>query len=364
MSFRRSFAILTAVTVVSISSFAAADEEAATEKCEGWFCDEEGKAAPTPKVGESSTVTIPGVDGADVLNGTIQEVVPGDHLTLKLPNGELKTLKWAELLQLQISGKIVIGGGGTTVSPAPAPTTPPPTTVVIAPPPPKYAPPAPPPPVYTPPQAYDHGDDDAPAKKEFRDRWALGLRLNFLSPNQQTSFVKDGPSMKDTVGNGTGFEASLGYRFGPSWTLYGAYEYGKFRGGTHGGDGASSSVVALGMRANTNPEGLGFFFDIGLGYRWFTTKNTAIAAANGQMTVMQDATTQYGGVDMLRLGIGLAIASSQHVNWHLGFTGAAGSFSKINDAGCSHGGDCKTIPEEKRGSYAFGGLALGGQFDL
>jgi len=361
MSLRRSFAIATAAVIVSVSSIAVADDDEAA--CEGWFCDEEGKSADTPKVGDVGTITIPGMSGSDVLSGTIQEVVPGDHLTLKLPNGELKTLKWAELLQLQISGKIVIGGGGTTVSPAPTPSAPPPTTVVIAPPPPKYAPPAPPPPVYNAPPAYDHSDDEPPPHKEFKDRWALGLRLNFLSPNEQSSFVKDGASMKDSVGAGTGFEASLGYRFGPAWTFYGAYEYGKFRSGRVTGDGASSSVLALGMRANTNPEGLGFFFDIGLGYRWLTMKNSPIAAANGT-TVMQDATSQYGGVDMLRLGLGLAIASSKHVNWHVGLTGAAGSFSKLNESGCSMGGDCKSIPEERRGSYAFGGLSIGGQFDM
>ena len=364
MSLRRSFAIATAAAIVSVTSLAVADDDAA---CEGWFCDEGGKSASdpkvAPKVGEVGTVTIPGIGGADdILSGTIQEVVPGDHLTLKLPNGELKTLKWAELLQLQISGKIVIGGGGTTVSPAP--TAPAPTTVVIAPPPPNYAPPAPPAPVYSPPPAIDSSDDEyPPLKKEFKDRFALGLRLNFLSPNEQSSFVKEGASLKDSVGAGTGFEASFGYRFGPAWTLYGAYEYGKFRSGRAGGDGASSSVLALGMRANTNPDGLGFYFDIGLGYRWLTLKNAPVTTANGT-TVAQDASTQYGGVDMLRLGLGLSLASSQHVSWNIGVTGAAGSFSKISESGCSMGGDCSSIPEEKRGSYAFGGLALGGQFDL
>ncbi len=364
MSLRRSFAIATAAVIVCASSVAVADDDA----CDGWFCDEGAKSAPAPKIGDPGTATIPAEDGSagtDILSGTIQEVVPGDHLTLKLPNGELKTLKWAELLQLQISGKIVIGAGGSASSPAPAPAAPPPAVVVVAPPPPKYEPPAPPAPIYTPPPIVDNGDGEPPPHKEFRDRWALGLRLNFLAPSEGTSFIKDGASMKDTVGAGTGFEASLGYRFGPSWTLYGAYEYGKFKGGRQYGDGASSSVVALGMRANTNPDGLGFFFDIGLGYRWFTTNNAPLLMSNGTAISGSDK-IEYGGVDMLRLGLGLAIASSQHVNWHLGLTMAAGSFSKMNDksGGCAIGGDCTTIAEDRRGSYAIGGLSLGGQFDL
>lgn len=363
MTFRLAFAASLALLTAAPSALA--------DECAGWFCDDEGNAAPAPKPGETGTATVPDpTGGTDILSGTITQVIPGESLTLKLPNGELKTLKWSELLQLQVSGKIVIGPGAA----APAPTPAPPTTVVIAPPPPKYAPP-PPAPVYTPPPA-DTSDEEHPTPhKHFRDRWALGLGLRFVSPGQQTAFVKDGPSMKDYLGGGTALETSLGYRFGPSWTMYGFFEYGRFRAGNSnaGGDQSiSSTAVGLGMRANTNPDGaIGFFFDIGAGYRWLTLPYSGDASrvdGNG-VTMMREGKTQFGGVEMLRLGLGLAVVASKHVSWNVAFTSSLGSFSKAKDSNgaCMGGGaghDCSTIPEDRRGSFAFAGIAIGGQFDL
>lgn len=370
MSFRPLFVSVATLAFASSVSFVASADE-----CTGWFCDEtpkspegDDKAADPAPGGDLGSVTIPGLDGG-ILSGTITEIVPGDHLTLKLPSGELKTLKWGELLQLQISGKIVIGGGGSVSAPAPAPKAPPPpSTVVITPPPPKYVPPAPPPtPVYAPPDDSD-GEYVAP-RDSFKERWTLGLGLSLMSPNDRATFVKHGPLMRDYVGGGTGFEASLGYRFSPSWTTYGFYEYARFRTGPQNGDVDSSiksSLLGLGLRANTNPDGpLGFFFDMGFGYRWMTVPGAATAIA-GSTPTSNDA--QLAGWEYLRLGAGLSLNSSKHVRWHVAVVGSAGSFSKLKQpgGGCAGGGNdgCDDIPEESRGSYAFGGLTFGGQFDL
>lgn len=356
--------IAASLALLAVSPTALADE------CAGWFCDDEGKSAPTPKPGDTGTATIPDpTGGTDILSGTITQVIPGESLTLKLPTGETKTLKWGELLQLQISGKIVIGGGGVAAHPPPAPNPPP--TVIISPPPPHYGPPPPPP--YTPPPAYDHYDDPQPKPaKTFKERWALGVGLRFVSPSEQTAFIKDGPSMKDYLGGGTALETSLGYRIGPSWTMYGFFEYGRFRAGRMNADGdqsISSTAVGLGMRANTNPDGpLGFFFDIGAGYRWLTLPYLGGHTAMDQngTTMMRAGKVQFGGVEMLRLSLGLSVVASKHVRWDVAFTSSLGSFSKYKDSsgGCFAGGDCGTIPEDRRGAFAFGGLSIGGQFDL
>lgn len=387
----RFVASLVAFTLMSSMSLVASADE-----CEGWFCDDDkassddASPAPTPKAGDDSAATVPGAEGvgSDVLTGKIIEVVPGDHLTLQLPNGETKTLKWSELLQLQIKGKIVIGAGGAA-TPAPPPAAAPPAAsppvVVITPPPPTYAPKhhhkkhlksyggtyAPPPPPYLPPAANDSSEADAADRKAFRERWTLGLGLSFLSPNDRATFFKNGPNMTEYVGGGNAFEASLGYRISPAWTPYGFYEYGRYRTGsanTSADSPVTSSLVGLGMRANTNPEGpLGFFVDFGVGYRWLTVPYAG-GASDGRSVMSGTGKTEYSGWEYLRLGLGLAIASSQNVRWTLAFTGSAGSFSKANDSnsGCvgpSEGG-CNEIPEERRGSYAFGGFAIGGHFDL
>jgi hypothetical protein len=352
---------LTLTTLAFIGALSLAAPAALADECAGWFCDDNNNPAPVPKVGDVGTATIPNIAGAgnDILSGTITEVVPGDHLTLKLPNGELKTLQWAELLQLQISGKIVIGGGGGAAThPPPAPNPP---TVVITPPPPKYAPP--PPPAYVAPPMYDAPAEPAKPHKSFRERWALGLGLRFVSPSGSSSFIKGGPSMKDYLGGGTAFEGSLGYRIGPSWTMYGFFEYGRFRAGSvnAGGDNSiSSTAVGGGMRANTNPDGpLGFFFDIGIGYRWLTLPYDANNSNAMNQYVALQSKTQFSGVEMMRLGLGLSIVASQHVRWDLAFTSSLGSYSKYKNAEGS-----ETIPEDRRGAFAYGGLSIGGQFDM
>jgi hypothetical protein len=363
MSFRIVAASLAVLTIGSISGSALADE------CSGWFCDDDGKSAPAPKAGDTGTATVPApAGGTDVLSGTIVQVIPGVSITLKLATGELKTLSWADLLQLQVSGKIVIGGG----SAAPPPAAKPPATVVISPPPPTYAPP-PPAPVYAPPPAADYSAPYRKPKSEFRERFALGVGLRFVTPGQSTAFVKDGPSMRDYLGGGTALETSLGYRFGPAWTMYGFFEYGRFRAGAanQGGDQSiSSTAVGLGMRANTNPDGpVGFFFDIGAGYRWLTLPYAAATSSHqvAGTTMMQDGKVQFGGVEMMRLGLGLSVVASKHVRWDVAFTASLGSFSKAKDSNRScvgSDGDCNTIPEDRRGSFSFAGLSIGGQFDL
>lgn len=366
MSFRPLLVSVATLAFASSVTFVASADE-----CTGWFCDEtpkapDGDAKDDSKPGDLGTATIPGLDGG-ILSGTITEIVPGDHLTLKLPNGELKTLKWGELLQLQISGKIVIGGG-VSAPPPPPKAPPPPATVVIAPPPPKYvSPPPPPTSVYAPPDDSD-GESVAP-HDSFKERWTLGLGLSLMSPNDRATFVKRGPLLKDYVGSGTGFEASLGYRFSPSWTTYGFYEYARYRTGPQNGDvdnSTKSSLLGLGLRANTNPDGpLGFFFDMGFGYRWMTVPGAASAITGGTRAA---GDAELAGWEYLRLGAGLSLNSSKHVRWHVAVVGSAGSFSKLKQpsGGCVGGGSdsCEDIPEDSRGSYAFGGLTFGGQFDL
>src|SRR4051812_689384 len=91
-----SLALLSMFAVAAVAPAASADE------CTGWFCGGEEAPAPPalPLPGQVGTATIPGPAGNDVLSGVITEIVPGDHLTLKLPNGELKVITWPQLLQL------------------------------------------------------------------------------------------------------------------------------------------------------------------------------------------------------------------------------------------------------------------------
>ncbi len=353
------FVALTALTAPFVASSAHAEE------CTGWFCGE------LPQVGDVGTATlppvVPGAPGSsDVLTGTIQEVVPGDHVTLKLPSGELKVLQWSQFLSLQVSGKIVIGGGGGTTAPPPVTPAPPPVTTIVV-----QPKPAPPPPaVYAPPPAYDNPVlAHHPRTVPFRETWAVGLRLNFLRPGENSEYYKGSQGMRDTLGSGTALQVDLGYRFSPAWMAYGYYEYGRFSAAND--EKATSHGLGLGMKANTNPRGpLGFTFDLGMGYRWLEVPYySTTSAMPGNFPSSSSSSSpmgsyQFGGWDILRLGVGIALNPSRHVQLDLGVAGVVGMFSRKQDSngGCG-GGDC-SIPDSARSTYSFTGFTLGGRFDL
>lgn len=369
------------LAVVSASSFAAAQEDS----CSGWFCDDKPSTptpapttpAPTwptiggiPEVGMPGVVTIPGAAGTpDVLSGTISEVVPGDHLTLKLGNGEVKVLLWSQLLSLSVSGKIVIGGSsGGSATPPPVISTPPPATVIVAP---------PPPPVAAPPPSYDYSQPVAPRTHEFRERWTLGVRLNFNSPSDTSTFSKNGPSMSNWVGGGTAIEADVGYRVSPHWTPYGFFEYGRYKTGASNDfidDRSTSSMVGLGIRANTNPDGaVGFVIDLGIGYRWLTVPYGGLGGAgamegqivpqNSNTYMTQTGKVTYSGFEALRLALGLSLFNSSHFSSEVLLQGSIGTFSHKSDANGSCSDGCQ-IDDQNTGAHAFGGISFGGHFDL
>ncbi len=379
MSLRPSLAVSIALaSVASLASLLAVSTPAQADDCTGWFCDDEGKSAPAPKAGEPTTATVPDGDGGtDILSGKVVEVIPGVHIKLELANGEVKTIAWATLLQLQISGKIVIGGGSAAPAPKAAPPPAPPSVVIIAPMPPQKQLP-PPPPSHVSPPPVDHMDDDGHEHRSFKERWALGFRLNFLQPGANSNLIKGtNNGLRDFVGTGTGLELNLGYRVSPAWTPYGFFEYARFKHGTinDGVDGnVTSAFTGLGIHANTNPDGpIGFLFDIAMGYRWLT-----VPYGPGQLSSLDGTPSTggaqgpagkvtYGGFQALRLGMGLSIVSSRHVRFDVQLQGTVGSFSRRTDSNgsCVGGGkECESIPEDKRGAHMFGGLSIGGMFDL
>jgi hypothetical protein len=356
MFLRRPFAF--GVSALGLSLLVlAASRAGAAENCDGWFCDDGAQPDAPPVV---ATVPTP-AGGTDVLAGTITEVVPGDHLTLRLPNGELRTLAWAELLQLQVSGKIVIGPGA---APAPAPAPAPPTVIVA---------PAPPPARVIAPPPAPMVDEPEPAPRRlprpFEERASLGLRLNFLSPGDESRVTQGGAPLGSYVGSGTGLELDLGYRISPSWTPYVFYEHGWFRPGdanAGSADAVRSSFAGVGLRANTNPDGpIGFLFDIGVGYRWLTVP-FAPGSGNGLEGPGSSSAgrVQYSGFQALRVGLGLSIGVTQNVRFDLALQASAGTFSRRSESGSRCAGICEEIREDDRAIHSFGGISLGSHFDL
>ena len=331
--------------------------------------------ASIASAGEPATVVLS--DGS-VLSGELADIVNGDHLSLKMPNGELKTIAWTQIGSMQIgaSGTIIIGGG-TAAAPAPTPAPPPPVVYAPAPPPPPvvYAPP-PPAPTYSYPIA---SQPAAPPRARFQPSWSFGGRFGTISPGKTGDIIggsnnganRDNLPVRNYVGGGVAIEGDVGYHFSPAWTFYGFWEHGFLgKGDTNSGvsGDASSNFVGFGMNANTNPDGpIGFYFDVGAGYRWlsFPYSNTSgSTAANGTGGV--DSRVTVSGFEALRLGIGMSMVMSPTFRLDLMLNGTAGYFSHVDDSATSSctTADCTTIPSDRRAVHSFGGLTIAGHWDM
>jgi hypothetical protein len=328
---------------------------------------------------EPGTIVL--TDGTSI-GGDIIEMVTGDHLAIKLPNGTVKTVAWSQLASLQVgaSGTIVIGGGTPTPPPQPVPPPEP-----VPPPPVVYTPP-PPPVVYAPPPPQpvpEYIEPPPPPPPRFTPAWTVGGRIGSISPGKDGQLIGasnngsggDNTPVKSYVGSGISLEGDLGYHFSPAWTFYGFWEHGFLgRGELNGGvsNDSSSNFVGIGMQANTNPEGpLGFYFDVGLGYRWLTfsyMNATAAGQTNAPTSSGSEGRVTFGGFEALRLGIGAALVVNPQFRLDMMITGSAGYFSRFDDSNspCSSSGDtsCGKIPSDRRAIHSFTGLTVSAHWDL
>ncbi len=317
-------------------------------------------------------------DGTSVA-GEITEIVNGDHLSIRLPNGELRTLAWTQIatMQVGVSGTIVIGPqpAATPAPPPPQPAPPPPVVYAPAPPPPVVYAPPPPQPAYYPPQY------QPPPPPRFQPAWVLGGRFGTLSPGKNSSLIGgsqngtagDDVPLKSYVGSGIALEADVGYHFAPSWTFYGFWEHGFLgKGDVNSGvsGDSSSNFVGLGFQANTNPRGpLGFYFDVGAGYRWLTLSYaTGQTGPGADPRYANEAKRSVGGWEPLRIGIGAAIVVNPQFSLDVLLHASAGYFSKMDDSAspCSGSGDssCGSIPVDRRAIHTFSGISVAAHWDL
>jgi hypothetical protein len=335
--------------------------------------------------GENGTIVL--ADGTS-LGGEIIEIVQGDHLALRLPNGEIRTVQWAQIASMQVgaSGSVVIGPGGSPTPPPPqpipppapvvepAPTSPPPPPVVYAPPPPQVTPP------------YDAAPPPPPPER-FTPRWTFGGRIGPMWPGKNGQLVgatnngADGNGVSETsyVSSGLAVEGDFGYHFSPAWTFYGFWEHGFLgRGDLNSGAdlGASSDFVGVGFDANTNPKGpIGFYFDVAAGWRWlgvYMPNSVGVLGAPSNTPGASDSSSfskrTYDGFETLRLGIGMSIVVDPTFRLDLIVSGSAGYFSHVDgDSSCpvsNDGNACGSIPSDRRAVHSFGTFTIAGHWDL
>jgi hypothetical protein len=328
-----------------------------------------GALAFLPAATASATPGTITLSGGEVLAGDITEVVNGDHITLRLPGGQIRIVTWAQIGGFQISG-----GASVTVSAGTPAPTPPPT--YTAPPPaygtPTYTPaPAPPPPAYgSPPPAYGYGSPPPayaapppPPRHWYQQGPVIGGRLttSYLSGSLDK---RNGGNAQitDFVGFGGGAEIDFGWRWSPKLQGYLGVELtGYSTGPTNVNytnyDTPWGAWVGLGLQGNTNPRGLGFYWDIATGLRVLHVGYTDI---NGNAQ-----SANYSGWEMLRVGLGLSLRAD-HVDINVAPWASVGMFSSVSDANCdaAYGGSFCKDPSYVTTFHTGYGLAVTGNLDL
>jgi hypothetical protein len=280
-------------------------------------------------------------------------------------------------------------------APPPAPESPPPATAPPPPegtPPPEYyvepagsaprvaepepapaAAPAPGPQVYEPPPpgfGPVHEPPPPPVPRHIAPKTAfwLGARLGWFVPfgnvfAQGTPageyIVLDGVPWSDYASSGPMFEIDVGMRLARSYNLFALWERAQLGSGdalndvSGGQSGGDTDFFAVGLRASSDPDHVGFVTELALGYR--RARATWEDGTELQFT---------GGVLEGRIGLGADIRLSPVVTLSPLLTLGVGSFGDVEWQAPNGYKTDAFGPDDQADGHAWFTLTMGGHFDL
>jgi hypothetical protein len=164
---------------------------------------------------------------------------------------------------------------------------------------------------------------------------------------------------RDYVSSGPSFELNAGVRLARNYNAFVLWERAqlgsgsaesKLRGGQSGGD---TDYFALGLRATSNPNRLGFLTEIAVGYR--------------QARATWDDGTEYrmtGGVLEGRIGIGADIRFSPLFTLSPLVSVGVGSFDRFRVVAPGGASYDRIGPNDAPAGHGWVGLSVGGHVDL
>lgn len=198
----------------------------------------------------------------------------------------------------------------------------------------------------------------------------LGARLGWFTPfggiySQNTvvgGYVRqESVPIRDYLGGGPLFEVDVGARLGRNYNLFALWERAQLGGGNgdsgrlgmHGTfDGGDTDFWAIGLRASTNPDRLGFVSELALGYRRARAK-----FSDGAQLELTD------GVLDARIGLGADIRFSRSFTLTPMLTIGAGLFGDVALVG-RDGKSVDLLRGNDLDGHGWLTLHLGGHFDL
>jgi hypothetical protein len=334
--------------------FVAAQNEATTQLATISPRLPELKITVLPKDIPTLSVTVDDVAVNSALVGVSRPTNPGQHKVSASAPGYTKVDKMVDLkekqkleitLSLVSTGGVVYGAGadtGVMVTPAAsasaAPT--------------ESAAPRPPPP--------------PPADTRSKMSIFIGPSLGLFIPGGKLpdgNAAQTHTAVGDYAGPGGAISLEGAFRFARLFFFELQLEGAGFSGTTQSGPlGSTSYSATSGMVAGkfgviTNPEGFGFYGELGVGYRLFSVK--ANITANDGTT--GSAQANYEGIDYM-LGVGMHFKAGKYVRIIPKMSLAVGSF---NDPSVStNGGVSATSSIDQSEVHEFFFLGLGGYFDI
>jgi hypothetical protein len=190
----------------------------------------------------------------------------------------------------------------------------------------------------------------------FGNLWARGVPA---SDNGRYFYVLDGVPWSDYASSGPMFEIDAGIRLARSYTVFALWERAQTGSGNRENgydgkqDGGETDFWAIGLRATSNPDRLGFLTEVALGYRRART-----FFENGAEYQFTDAPFE------ARLGLGAEYRLSRLVTFSAMATVGVGGFGLVERVGPRDELTPLSSTFDEGDGHAWATLNIASHFDL
>jgi hypothetical protein len=190
----------------------------------------------------------------------------------------------------------------------------------------------------------------------FGNAWA---KANPVSTSAGSGFLLQGVPWRDYASSGPTFELDAGLRLSRAYTVFALWERAQLGAGSNdsGRDGAQdhaeSDFWAVGLRASSNPDRLGFLTEVAVGYR------------RARTVFENDVEYQFTDAPFeARLGLGAELRLNRLTSLSSLLTVGVGGFGSIERVPAKGPATSLTSSLDQGDGHAWATLTIGGHFDL